>query len=200
MNDYFYEDNKKIDELIQNCIITSTTYSDVFEIVKILSKSFNINSKQEVVRQLLYSKADLDNSVKIIDKRDNKIYGLLIFSEFNINDGSPILLNNNELGKYLSNYTQINGYSFIIDKRLRNTSFDKLMLDYCKDFVNEFDFIWCGVEKKLKSHNYWQRLGFVNILKTNDADFYVYSNNKKMLLDIFILKTISDNVKNNYFV
>ncbi len=200
MNDYFYEDNKKIDELIQNCIVTSTTYSDVFEIVKILSKSFNINSKQEVVRQLLYSKADLDNSVKIIDKRDNKIYGLLIFSEFNINEGSPILLNNNELGKYLSNYTQINGYSFIIDKRLRNTSFDKLMLDYCKDFVNEFDFIWCGVEKKLKSHNYWQRLGFVNILKTNDADFYVYSNNKKMLLDIFILKTISDNVKNNYFV
>ena len=200
MNDYFYEDNKKIDELIQNCIVTSTTYSDVFEIVKILSKSFNINSKQEVVRQLLYSKADLDNSVKIIDKRDNKIYGLLIFSEFNINEGSPILLNNNELGKYLSNYTQINGYSFIIDKRLRNTSFDKLMLDYCKDFVNEFDFIWCGVEKKLKSHNYWQRLGFVNILKTNDADFYIYSNNKKMLLDIFILKTISDNVKNNYFV
>ena len=200
MNDYFYEDNKKIDELIQNCIVTSTTYSDVFEIVKILSKSFNINSKQEVVRQLLYSKADLDNSVKIIDKRDNKIYGLLIFSEFNINEGSPILLNNNKLGKYLSNYTQINGYSFIIDKRLRNTSFDKLMLDYCKDFVNEFDFIWCGVEKKLKSHNYWQRLGFVNILKTNDADFYIYSNNKKMLLDIFILKTISDNVKNNYFV
>lgn len=188
--DIFYDDNKTKDELINNCILCKTSYSDVVEIVKILSKSFSIYSEREVVRQLLYSNADLDNSVKIIDKRDNKIYGLLIFSKFPINAGSPIINFNIKLSDYLSKYTQINGHSFIIDIRLRGTSFDKKMLLFQKDYVNEYDFIWCGVEKELKTHKYWEHLGFVKLFETDEAIFYIYPKDKKLLLDIFILKIV----------
>lgn len=194
-NDYnvFYDDNKTKNELIDNCIICKTSYSDVTDIVKILSKSFSIYSEREVVRQLLYSNADLDNSVKLIDKRDGKIYGLLIFSKFPINVGSPIINVNCLLNDYLSKFKQVNGHSFIIDIRLRGTSLDKKMLYYQKDYIDKYDFIWCGVEKELKTHKYWEYLGFIKLFETDEAIFYIYPKDKKMLLDIFILKILSQN-------
>lgn len=192
--DIFYDDKKTKDELISNCIICKTSYSDIVEIIGILSKSFGIYSEREVVKQLLYSNADLDNSVKIIDKRDNKIYGLLILSKFPINIGSPIAHIDAPLNDYLSNYTQVNGHSFIIDIRLRGTSFDKKMLHYQKNYINEYDFIWCGVEKELKTHKYWEHLGFMKLFETDEAIFYIYPKNKKILFDIFILKILPQNV------
>lgn len=146
---------------------------------------------------MLYSKADLDNSVKLIDKRDNKIYGLLIFSEYPINIGSPIEFINPILSSYLKNYKQLNGHSFIIDERLRGTTFDKRMLLFNMEFLEKYDLIWMGVEKSLKTHNYWKRLGFEEILDIDEAKFYIKRLNKKSMLDIFILKALSEN-ENDY--
>lgn len=109
------------------------------------------------MRQLLYSNADLDNSVKLIDKRDGNIYGLLILSEYNIANGSPLNMYNNDLAHYLSNFKQINGHSFIIDERLRGTTIHKQMLLYNMEYIKQFDMVWLAVEHSLGTDNYWKR-------------------------------------------
>ena len=47
------------------------------------------------------------------------------------------------------------------------------MLLYNKEYIDQFDMVWCGVDKSLKSHNYWKRLGFEEVLNIYDAIFYV---------------------------
>ena len=137
----------------------------------------------------------MDNSVKLIDKRDGKIYGLLIFSEYNISNGSPLREFNYDLWQYFYNVKQINGHSFVIDERLRGTKLDKKMLLYNMDYITQFDLIWIGVEKSLKTDNYWKRLGFEEILDIEEAKFYIKTKDKKDMLNIFILKTLSENEK-----
>lgn len=92
---------------------------------------------------------------------------------------------------------QINGHSFVIDERLRGTKLDKKMLLYNFDYINQFDLIWLGVEKTLKTDNYWKRLGFEEILEIDEAKFYIKTKDKKDMLEIFILKALSEN-ENNY--
>ena len=201
MKDKFYDDGKTRKDLIQNCIVTKTSYSDVVDIVNILADTL-VGSKRDVVRQLLYSNADLDNSVKIVDTRDNKIYGLLIFSKFNIDCGSPIRFVEPMICDYLLKFSHLNGHSFVIDERLRGTSFDKKMLLNQKEYINTFDFVWCGVENELHTHKYWERLGFLKFMETDEAKFYIYPKDKNMFLDIFILKAMSlnKNVEKDYYL
>lgn len=70
------------------------------------------------------------------------------------------------------------------------------MLLYNIDYINQFDLIWLGVEKSLKTDNYWKRLGFEEILDIEEAKFYIKTKDKKDMLNIFILKTLSENEKN----
>jgi len=188
--DKLHDDKKTKKDLLKYFKITKTSYSDIVEILEILSKTFNIDER-EALRQLLYSKADLDNSVKLIDTRDNKIYGLLIFSLFQIQNGSPIMIMNPYLSDYLYNLSQINGHSFVIDKRLRGCGIDKKMLMFQKKYIDEFDVVWCGVENDLKSHKYWEKLGFFPIIEDNHGIFYIKTKDKKKMIDIFIIKTIT---------
>ena len=160
------------EELIENVIVVNTTPNDADNIIFILSKCFNL-TPLEVKFQFKHSNVDLENSVKLIDKRNGEIYGLLIFCHFNITQGSPIDTINPELAKILQPIKQINGHSFILDERLRGLGFDRKMLNHSKNFIKQFKFIWCGVEKDLKSHNYWKRLGFAECVKFYDATFYI---------------------------
>lgn len=171
-NPIFHNDNKTKKELLENIILCKTTNEDVNDIINILQNSFDINTKEIAISQLLLSHANLKESVKVIDKRDNKIYGILILCNFNIKNGSPILFENHYLAKCLSGLRQINGHSFIIDKRLRNTNIDKKMLYFNKEYIDNFDFIWCGVEKSLKSHHYWKKIGFKKLFEIKDAIYY----------------------------
>ena len=189
-NNFQIQDNKTTQGLISHIEIRKTSYEDAVDIISILKEAFDIQSDRETLRQLLYSQADLDNSIKIIDKRDNKIYGILILSKYNILQGSPIMRYNPMMGELLQDYSQINGHSFVIDKRLRGTDIHKEMLNKALDYVLQYDFIWCGVEKKLKSHSYWKRLGFEEILTTDEASFYVKTKDKNLLRQIFILKMV----------
>ena len=191
-----HSDGKTKEELLEHIKITKTSYSDVVEILDILSKTFNID-EHEALRQLLYSKADLDNSVKLIDKRDNKIYGLLIFSLFQIQNGSPIANINPFLSDYLCEFSQLNGHSFVIVERVRGCGVVNEMLMFQKKYIDKFDIVWCGVENDLKSHKYWERLGFLPIIEDNHGIFYVKTKDKKMMIDIFIIKVLTKNENNH---
>ena len=110
------------EELLQNIEIVSTTYEDAPILTKLLAKCFGLPSQEEALRQLIFSNAQLDKSVKAIDKNNGDIYGFLIFSIFPIHRGSPLLHINPRLGGFLVQFSQINGHSFIIDERFRGTA------------------------------------------------------------------------------
>ena len=186
------------EELLQNIEIKSTSYNDAPELTALLAKCFDLPSQEEALRQLLYSDAQLDNSVKVVDKRNGDIYGFLIFSKFPIHIGSPLMHVNARLGGFLIQFNQINGHSFIIDERLRGTGIDKKMLLYQKEFLNKFDLIWAAVECDLKSHNYWKRLGFKELFKIQEATFYCIFNDKIISNDIYrIINELKDESNHN---
>ena len=169
------------EEILKNIVITGTTYEDAPILTELLAKCFGLYDQEFALRQLLFSNAQLDNSVKAIDKRNGDIYGFLILSKFPIHIGSPIMHLNAKLAGFLIQFSQINGHSFIIDERLRGTGIDKKMLRYQKDFLDEFEMIWCAVEKSLKSVSYWHKLGFIDIFITDEATFLVRPNNEEMI-------------------
>ena len=175
------DNNLEREEILKNIIVTGTTYEDAPILTKLLAKCFGLYGQEFALRQLLFSNAQLDNSVKAIDKRNGDIYGFLILSKFPIHIGSPIMHLNAKLAGFLIQFSQINGHSFIIDERLRGTGIDKKMLRYQKDFLDKFEMIWCAVEKSLKSVSYWHKLGFIDIFITDEATFLVKPNNEEMI-------------------
>ena len=192
------ENDKTKEEILKNIQIKKTECGDIFKVIPIMHKCFGIKSEEETIKELLYSDADLENSVKLVDKETEEIYGLLLFSHYPITVGSPIMSTDYDLGVFLKNYKQLNGYAFIIDERLRGTSLDKRMLLFNKEFTDQYDFIWCAVEKSLKSHNYWKRLGFYEVSACNEAIFYIMPKDKNMLFDIFIIKALLEKNEKNY--
>lgn len=174
------------EEILKNIVITGTTYEDAPILTELLAKCFGLYNQEFALRQLLFSNAQLDNSVKAIDKRNGDIYGFLILSKFPIHLGSPIMHLNAKLAGFLIQFSQINGHSFIIDERLRGTGIDKKMLKYQKDFLDEFEMIWCAVEESLGTDNYWKRLGFKELFRIPEATFFAHFNDK----------IISDNIYN----
>ena len=175
------DNNLSKDDLLKRVVITKTRPEDIDEICKTLSKAFDMNSELEAYEQMRNSKVKIDESVKLVDKENGDIYGLLMFCEYPIAVGSPICMVNKGVAGYLSRFTQINGHSFVIDERLRGTKIDKKMLFYNFDFLlKNYDFIWIAVETDLKTHNYWQRLGFVEVFRIPEAVFYMMPLNKKL--------------------
>jgi hypothetical protein len=192
--------NLSKEELIERIIVSKTSYADAPKIVEILARCFDLPSQREALRQLLYSNANLDESIKLVDKETNDIYGLLILSDFPIHIGSPLVEYNYNLAVILSKYKQLNGHSFLIDERLRGTSLDKKMISFNKELYDKYDIIWCAVENDLKSHNYWKRLGFTELFTTSEAKFYTKYLNKNVTLDIYKdeAKKLLVNEKDNY--
>lgn len=186
------------EEILQNIEIVSTSYEDAPKITELLARCFALPSQEEALRQLIYSNARLDFSVKAIDKRNGDIYGFLIFSDFPLHVGSPILHLNARLGGFLVQFKQLNGHSFIIDERLRGTGIDKKMLEFQKDFIDEYDMVWCAVEKDLKSHGYWKRLGFKELFRIPDASFYAIFNDKFIDNDIYSIIDELKDEENHY--
>lgn len=180
------DNNLEREEILKNIVITGTTYEDAPILTELLAKCFGLYNQEFALRQLLFSNAQLDNSVKAIDKRNGDIYGFLILSKFPIHLGSPIMHLNAKLAGFLIQFSQINGHSFIIDERLRGTGIDKKMLKCQKDFLDEFEMIWCAVEESLGTDNYWKRLGFKELFRIPEATFFAHFNDK----------IISDNIYN----
>lgn len=180
--------NKLIDndltreDLLERVEIRKTSIEDIEDICKTLTKAFDLKSYLEALFQLENSKAVLSESIKLVDKYTNEIYGLLIFTEYPIQIGSPIQMVENEISQSLEGYKQVNGHSFIIDERLRNCGLDKKMLYFNANFLIEnYDFIWIGVEESLRSKKYWERLGFIEVFEIPQAKFYLMPLSKKMI-------------------
>lgn len=170
------------EELLERVEIRKTSEDDLMEICNTLAKAFDLESYHEALWQLENSKVQLEESVKLVDKETNEIYGLLMFCEYPIQIGSPIQMIESGLSEYLSDFKQVNGHSFIIDERLRNSGLDKKMLYFNADFLKEnYDFIWIGVEINLRSHKYWERLGFIEVFRIPEAVFYLIPLSKKMI-------------------
>ena len=90
------------------------------------------------------------------------------------------------ISEYLSDYKQVNGHSFIIDERLRNSGIDKKMLHFNTEFLAEnYDLIWIGVEKSLKSLPYWHRLGFMDIFIIEEATFLLLPLSNNFIKSIY---------------
>ena len=195
-------DDKTRAELFENAEVQNTTREDYYEIIRILSHTFEhdgygmpphqvLNIMEDELRN---SNADFENSVKVVDKRDGKIYGLLVFSHYPISLGSPLLTDKNTamIGEYLMGFSQINGFAFIIDRRLRGTGFDKKMIEFSEGFLMDFDFVWCATEIDSRSHEYWKRFGFIEIWEDEFSTFYIRNMAKSDMNDIFILKLASE--------
>ena len=169
-------------DLLEKVEIQKTKKDDLEQICKTLAKAFDLSSDAEALQQLTQSNALLDESIKLVDKENGDIYGLLMFCENPIKVGSPISFLESGLTEYLDAYTQVNGHSFIIDERLRGTHLDKKMLWHNIKFLSEnYDLIWIGVERDLKTHEYWKRLGFVKVFEIPEAIFYLAPLSEKMI-------------------
>ena len=176
------DNNLLRDDLLKRVEIMKTRPEDIDKICKTLSKAFDMSSELEAYEQMANSKVRLDESVKLVDKENGDIYGLLMFCEYPISAGSPICMINKGVSDYLSHFKQINGHSFVIDERLRGTGIDKKMLFHNFDFLlKNYDFIWIAVETSLKTNNYWQRLGFIEVFRIPEAVFYMMPLNKKLI-------------------
>ena len=169
-------------DLLERVEIRKTSKEDLDQICETLAKAFDLSSSDEARFQLEQSNGLLEESIKLVDKETNEIYGLLIFCEWPIRRGSPIAFFESGLTQYFDEFTQVNGHSFIIDERLRGTSLDKQMLYFNIEYLaKNYDLIWIGVEESLRSKSYWKRLGFVEVFKIPEATFFVVPLSEKMI-------------------
>ena len=175
------------EDLLERVEIQKTSVEDFNAICETLAKAFDLSSPNEAAFQLRNSLARLDESVKLVDKENGDIYGLLIFCEYPLTVGSPILNVDRELGISLEMFSQLNGHSFIIDERLRGCGLDKKMLYFSRDFIiNNYDLLWIGVENSLRSHAYWKRLGFTEVFRIEEATFYMIPLSENLITNYLL--------------
>lgn len=185
--DLFYNDKKTSQEIIDNIKFDSITENDLCTISSIIHKTFHTPTVKDAYKQLLYSNINFEQSIKAIDTRDGKIYGVLIFSHQSIYDALPRLKNDLfwEIFSHF-NLKQAQGVVFAVDPRLYGTSIHKLLRTEQETYLKQQDIIWCGVNNDLKSHDYWKRLGFIPIFKDLFVTFYIKIMNNNTWLNIFI--------------
>jgi RNA polymerase sigma factor (sigma-70 family) len=87
--------------LLERVEIKKTSKNDLEQICKTLAKAFDLSNEGEAFQQLTQSNALLDESIKLVDKENGDIYGLLIFCEYPIKVGTPILFENSQIANYL---------------------------------------------------------------------------------------------------
>lgn len=69
-------------------------------------------------------------------------------------------------------------FLFVLDGRLRGTNVHRQMLNHAIPFVSKFEYIWCAVAEEFRTHNYWKRLGFKEVLVIPEAKFYILNTNE----------------------
>lgn len=176
-------DNEKTrDELLGVVEVRNTTSDDLGPICETLARAFGLSSPSEALWQFINSNVLIEQSVKLVDRDTDEIYGILMFCQWPIQRGSPILHMEPGLSRFIEQFSQVNGHSFVIDKRLRGTGIDRKMLFHNIGFLsNNYDLIWIGVEKSLRTLPYWHRLGFTDVFEIDDATFLLLPISKRMI-------------------
>lgn len=198
MKNILQNDDKTREELLENLSIEKTTDDDALEILRIFKENLHVFTYRFAMEQLLNTNTLFEQSVKAIDKRDGKIYGLLLLGRYHISYDTPIL-NGKEslLREYLKQKSLVHGFAFVLDDRLKGTRTDRNMLMHNMPFIESHDMIWLGVENGLNTERYWQYLGFIEISKKEGGSFYVRPRDKKDSVMVFILKALIENESNN---
>lgn len=177
IEDVVFHDLQTSDYLEKHCVIGKTSPQDLDAIASILVYCFNIpkmhGSRMDDVMKFIYdTKLDIYNSVKLFDPYTNRIYGILMVGSKRLHESCPSLMHNSLLYESLKDMKQVNGIGFLIDKRLRGKGYDKKMMMFNKEYFDEYDLIWHGVDNTLNTHNYWKRFGFFECFDDGHVKFY----------------------------
>lgn len=168
------DDTLTKEKLLEKCKISNVEESDVLQILEILISCFKIPNMEMAIKYLADIGVILKESVKFYNPDTKKIYGLLVFGRQDVGNGIFRFSSRNPiLHELFARYRQLQGAIFILDERLRGLGIDKRMLYYNYNFIQKHDFVWCGVDKDLKTHNYWKRLGFTEFHSDDVARFYM---------------------------
>lgn len=157
------EELQKIHSTLDGIRILKTEASDYEEILNILSEEFNFMSREEIARDI--KDVNLSISIKAIDK-DNKIIGILLFqntdfSEYMKRVKKVIKTNfDNDYIKSLKTKKGISGTAFVISKEYRGTLLNKMFIKETPSIISGYDYVLSEVDERLKTHNYWKRMGF----------------------------------------
>ena len=171
-DDYLHDNDLTREELLDKVSLSYMDYCDIPQLASLMVKSFGVDTVCFAFEQLIRTRVLMERSVKVYDQETGDIYGFLVLANFRINEGSPIKFEEFALGEFLENFSQIHGYAFVLDKRLRNTGYDKRMLAMVDYFISTFDFCWLAVDADLRSNAYWRRLGFKKLFTIPEATFY----------------------------
>ena len=171
-DDYLQDNNLTREELLDKVSLSYMDYCDIPQLASLMVKAFGVDTMCFAFEQLIRTRVVMEKSVKVFDPETDEIYGFLVLSNFKINEGSPIKFEEFALDEFLNGFSQIHGYAFVLDKRLRNTGYDKRMLSMVDYFINSFDFCWLAVDSDLRSNAYWKKLGFKEIFSIPEATFY----------------------------
>lgn len=185
MEDKLQENDLTTEELIERVEVDYMNYCDVPQIAKLMTMGFGVSTECFAIEQLVRTRAMMEHSVKVYDKKTNEIYGFLILSNHNLNDGSPIRFVEPTMAEFMSAFTQVHGYAFVLDKRLRNKGYDRKMISLVSKFIQLFDFTWLAVDGDLRSGPYWKRLGFRELFTIPEATFYAKFSENVENADIY---------------
>lgn len=159
------------DEMFDNVVLRECDPSDILNVADAVMKTFGLPTLDMTLRTFDEHKVDLYNSVLAVDAFTDEIYGVLLFAYHPLS--SEIRKNDISFQDFLQTLDMVEGHAFLLDERLRGKGIDKEMLDFAKPFLNTFDAVWCGVDNDMKSHKYWERLGFKKMGENHNACFYM---------------------------
>ena len=175
INDKMVDNDLTTRDILKYCKIKNVDPDfDKNHIKDIMNKCFKMPLHET---EKLVNDIDYDTSIKFSDERGN-IYGLLIFTNNEIKKSIPgIEFFDPIVANIFDNFRQKNGEAFILDKRLQGIGLDKLMLQRALELLKKSDpspeFVWLGVNRELKSHNYWLRQGFTEFYSDMMVRFYL---------------------------
>lgn len=187
IKEYYNDTNKTKEEIIPNLFMTSLDANDdIASMLFYKEEEFDgvFGSVEELTDDLDTHNIDYSMSIKLIDKSDGEIYGLLLMSECDIDKGTygsvREYLGDNCIDK-LRQLSGCEGYAFMIDKRLRGTHVYRQMLNYMFNAIsNNYDYVYCAVAKNLRSHNLYLRLGFeICGIDEDETKYYILPLSKQ---------------------
>lgn len=175
INDMMVDNDLTTRDILKYCKMSKTdSLFDRSQIKHIMNKCFKLPLYEA---EKLVEEIDYETSVKFYDPIGYSIYGLLLFTNNEVKQAIPGIEYFNPLVANIFNgFRQKNGEAFIIDKRLQGIGLDKLMLNYALKLLKGNkpapELIWLGVNRELKSHNYWLRHGFLEFYSDMMVRFY----------------------------
>lgn len=114
-----WKDGRTTDEIISNLVIGKLNANDIEQIGQISATCLPVNSADEAIEQFYMTHGIINQSIKAYDKDSGRIYGMLLFSDYPIYCGSPMLDFKPDLANELKNKRGINGFSFCVRWKIK---------------------------------------------------------------------------------